>query len=468
MPPASEPAPEVIPLAFGAVLLANGLGVLVISVLPRSRRHPAVPAFGAGLCIYGLRVLADLESFRSATPVPAIVWDHTWPICVYFQPVVAFVFVEHYWGAGLYSAFRWIWQLHLVFAIAAAGIDVATRTPTAALDSHLLLVIVWMFILLLHIVVGRMRTSPEDHAFLASTLLLVAIIVHDALVGLEVFRWGVSLEPLGVLIWIGCLGYALVRRTMNNELRLAALDAELQVARQVKRIQQSLLPRAFLRLPEGACAVRHIPAEAVGGDLYDFLPVDHQRFGVMVAGVGGHGVPATLVASMVKTGAASQVHLADRPAEVLAGMNRYLYGQLDESFVTAIYAYVDMAARRVSLANAGHVPPLLLSRDHRKAEEVGSRGPWLGLLPGEEYATTELSLDPGDRLVLYSTGVVEAASPDGKLFSPLRLRRLLLDEGSFSAEEWADRVLARLTAWIGKGDLRLDDDLTLVVLDIPD
>ncbi|MXW35666.1 MAG: serine/threonine-protein phosphatase, partial [Chloroflexi bacterium] len=117
---------------------------------------------------------------------------------------------------------------------------------------------------------------------------------------------------------------------------------------------------------------------------------------------------------------------------------------------------------------AGHGPPLLLSRDQRKAEEVGSRGPWLGLLPGEEYATTELSLEPGDRLVLYSTGVVEAASPDGKLFSPLRLRRLLLDEGSFSAEVWADRVLARLTAWIGKGDLRLDDDLTLVVLDIPD
>ena len=468
MPPASEPGAEIFTLAFGAVLLANGLGVLVLSVLLRSRRHPEVPAFGAGLFIYGLRVLADLESFRSATPVPAIVWDHTWPICLYFQPVVSFVFVEHYWGAGMYSGFRRIWQFHLAFAVVAAGVDVATGTPAAALAGHLLLVIVWMLFLLLHIVIGRLHASPEDRVFLASTLLLVATIVHDALVDLEAFRWNVSLQPLGALIWVGCLGYALVRRTMSNELRLAKLDAELQVARQVKRIQQSLLPRAFLRLPEGACAVRHIPTEAVGGDLYDFLPVDHQRFGVMVAGVGGHGVPATLVASMVKTGAASQVHLADRPAEVLAGMNRYLYGQLDESYVTAIYAYVDMAARRVSLANAGHLPPLLLSRDNRKAREVGVRGPWLGLLPGEEYATTELSLYPGDRLVLYSSGVVEAASPDGKLFSPLRLRRLLLDEGSFSAEEWADRVLARLTAWIGRGDLRLDDDLTLVVLDIPD
>ena len=188
----------------------------------------------------------------------------------------------------------------------------------------------------------------------------------------------------------------------------------------------------------------------------------------MVAGVTGHGVPVTLVASMVKTGAASQVHMADRPAEVLAGMNRYLCGQLDESCVTAIYAYVDMAARRVSLANAGHLPPLLLSRDDGNAEEVGSRGPWLGLLPGEEYVVTELSLQPGDRLVLYSSGVAEATSPDGKLFSPFRLRRLLLDEASDSAEEWADQVLAQLTTWIGKPDLAVDDDVTLVVLDIPD
>ena len=167
MPPASEPGAEIFTLAFGAVLLANGLGVLVLSVLLRSRRHPEVPAFGAGLFIYGLRVLADLESFRSATPVPAIVWDHTWPICLYFQPVVSFVFVEHYWGAGMYSGFRRIWQFHLAFAIVAAGVDIASGTPAAALAGHLLLVIVWMLFLLLHIVIGRLHASPEDQIVVA-------------------------------------------------------------------------------------------------------------------------------------------------------------------------------------------------------------------------------------------------------------------------------------------------------------
>ena len=242
MPPATEPVTEIFPLAFGAVLIANGLGVLALSVLLRSRRHPEVPAFGAGLFIYGLRVLADLESFRSATPVPAIVWDHTWPICLYFQPVVSFVFVEHYWGAGLFSAFRRIWKIHLAFAIVGAGVDVATGTPAAALAIHLLLVIAWMLVLLLHIVIGRMDTGPEDHIFLTSTLLLVATIVHDALVDLEVIRWNATVQPLGALVWIGCLAYALVRRRMSDELRIAALDAELQVARQVKQVQQSLLP----------------------------------------------------------------------------------------------------------------------------------------------------------------------------------------------------------------------------------
>ena len=135
---------------------------------------------------------------------------------------------------------------------------------------------------------------------------------------------------------------------------------------------------------------------------------------------------------MVKTGAAAQARVAERPAEVLARMNRHLYSQLDGNLVTAIYAFVDINARRVSLANAGHPHPLLLSNGRRNAEEAGTRGAALGLLPGEQYVATELTLSPGDRLVLYSDGLVEAKSPAGALFERNRLRTALLDHAALA------------------------------------
>ena len=103
----------------------------------------------------------------------------------------------------------------------------------------------------------------------------------------------------------------------------------------------------------------------------------------------------------------------------------------------------------------------------RTVDEVGKRGAALGLLPAERYATTELSLSPGDRLVLYSDGLVEAKSPDGTLFALERLRGALLDHAALPADAWADQLLKQLRRWVGKTDLALDDDLTLVVLDIP-
>ena len=170
---------------------------------------------------------------------------------------------------------------------------------------------------------------------------------------------------------------------------------------------------------------------------------------------------------MVKAGAASQTHVADRPDAVLAGMNRHLYSQLDGNLVTAIYAFIDFDARRVSLANAGHPHPLLLAGGGRTVDEVGKRGAALGLLPAERYATTELLLSPGDRLVLYSDGLVEAKSPGGALFERDRLCTALLDHAALPAEAWADQLLEQLTRWVGKTDLALEDDLTLLVLDCP-
>jgi sigma-B regulation protein RsbU (phosphoserine phosphatase) len=111
-------------------------------------------------------------------------------------------------------------------------------------------------------------------------------------------------EPLGLLALLVSLGRVLAGRALQNEERLVELDKELEIAR---RIQTSILPQQMPGGPHWDIAARYLPMTAVAGDFYDFLVVDEDRLGILVADVSGHGVPAALIASMVKVAVASQI-----------------------------------------------------------------------------------------------------------------------------------------------------------------
>ena len=150
--------------------------------------------------------------------------------------------------------------------------------------------------------------------------------------------------------------------------------------------------------------------DEVGGDLYDFIRIDDDRFAVLVADVTGHGIPAALLASMLKTAAAAQSHVAGEPGRVVEEINRRLHGQLDGYLVTLAYAVVDTRARRLALSNAGHPAPLLRRRRRSSgaATEVGSPDVAIGVVADEAYSTTRIGLESGDRLVFYTDGLTEA------------------------------------------------------------
>ncbi len=453
---------EIMTLAACSVLLAIAFQRLLTAALHRPATSGALLAFSSATTLYAVYALSQLALIRTIAPLPENVWEHIAAVSRYLQPVAAFLFVEQHWGPGWRSAFRRIWQTHLAYATVAVAVDIAAGAAGTAVIGHLLLVMLWMFTVLGHVAAGRLLSGAEDGVVRTGLLVLVVSIVNDVLIALDArLPWSLQIIPMGILCLAGCLDHTLMRRTIASERRLATLNADLQTARQ---IQQSLLPRTGP--PAGACAVRYRPMDTVAGDLYDFLPVAAQRFGVMVADVSGHGIPAAIIASMVKTGLSSQAHRAHEPGAVLAGMNRHVYGQLDDNFITVVYAYVDLAARRVTVANAGHPPPLLLSRSQRTATRVEGFGPALGIVPDVEYETTQVPMALGDRLVLYSDGVVEASSPAGADFTIERLRTTLLAHAAESAERWADEVLRQLRRWIDKPTPAFEDDVTLVVLDL--
>jgi sigma-B regulation protein RsbU (phosphoserine phosphatase) len=265
-----------------------------------------------------------------------------------------------------------------------------------------------------------------------------------------------EVEWVGFTFFIAGLGYATALRVVDGERRLLAIAQELETAR---RIQASILPRELPRLPQVSLAVRYQPMQAVAGDFYDVLLRD-SGLGLLVADVSGHGVPAALVASMVKVAFATQAPHAQHPGLVLAGVNRALCDSLDGAYVTAGYAWLELASGALRYASAGH-PPLLL-RGANGVERLEESGLLMGFAPDVEYPVMQRRLARGDRLLFYTDGAIEATSPRDELFELDRLSELL--EGSRDAAQGlADQVLASLAAW--RGGAGATDDLTLLVVD---
>ncbi len=258
----------------------------------------------------------------------------------------------------------------------------------------------------------------------------------------------------------------LVLRGIREQLaqQLLTIQKELETARQ---IQLSILPSEIPKIEGLDIAARYVPMTSVAGDFYDFIVVDEKRIGVLVADVSGHGMPAALIASMLKVALSAQVAHAAEPAHVLLGLNQALCGKFEHHYVTAAYLFVDMQKRTLTYAGAGH-PPLLLSGGSSKGvRAVMENGMFLGRFPFATYSSVELPLKTGDRALLYTDGISETTNPAEVQFGNDRFEQFLIAEQSTSADLFADRLLEELSRWSDRGSAAdLDDDITMVAIHV--
>jgi phosphoserine phosphatase RsbU/P len=269
----------------------------------------------------------------------------------------------------------------------------------------------------------------------------------------------------GVSIFILSLGYVTARRFFSTQREIATMDYELQTAR---AIQLSLLPGETPAVRGLEVAVRYEPMRTIGGDLYAFV-VNDQQLGVLVADVTGHGVPAALVASMAKVAFSSQADSVATPGKLLEGINRALCGQqLEGQFVTATYVHIDTNAHCVRYSSAGHPPPLLWQLGPRQILRLTSGGVFMGFDPEATYPAAETRVGRGDRLVIYTDGLIEVTNADGEFFGEDALQRFLEANSGLGADEFADALLAHLRRWSSRreDDRAFEDDVTLVVVSV--
>jgi sigma-B regulation protein RsbU (phosphoserine phosphatase) len=265
-----------------------------------------------------------------------------------------------------------------------------------------------------------------------------------------------NIEPIGFVVLLGTLGYVAARQTLQRDRQLSEIQKELEVAR---RIQLSILPAVFPNSRNFRVAARYVPMNSVAGDFYDFIVGDETQAGLLIADVSGHGVPAALIASMVKVAATAQRANAADPAGLLAGMNAVLCGNTQNQFVTAAYVYLDAASKTFRYSAAGHPPMLLL----RKGEvtEIVENGLILAAFDYATYTNATQPLRPGDRFLVYTDGVIEAANANGDFFGKDALSALLRQTSQLPPSRASDEMVSALRRWSASQE----DDLTVLICD---
>ena len=268
------------------------------------------------------------------------------------------------------------------------------------------------------------------------------------------------LDHIAFAVFLLSFGYAAIQIIFTNERRLMLIEDELAVAR---RLQVSILPASIPEVQNVRIAVAYQPMTAVAGDFYEFIPVGRQRIGFLVADVTGHGVPAALIAAMIKVAMQSVVACAHDPREVLRGLNSILFSQLHDQLVSAAYLWLDGENRKALYSAAGH-PPLLRWWDG-KLERVESNGLLFGVMADADYPVRDLAIRSGDRFLLYTDGVIEPENVRGDSFGERKLEEVVRNNQARAPSEMSDQLLAEIRLW-QPAKLGQQDDITLIVIDV--
>jgi serine phosphatase RsbU (regulator of sigma subunit) len=242
--------------------------------------------------------------------------------------------------------------------------------------------------------------------------------------------------------------------------RKERIEHELELARQV---QQSMLPRTFPQVAGFRFAARSEPARQVGGDFYDVIRLDADRFGIAIADVSGKGMPAALYMALTRSLLLAESRRDPSPRAVVRSVNTLLM-ELGEPnmFVTLFYGVMDCPARRFTYARAGHDRPLLLRGN--SVQVLSGQGMTLGLFESSRWELSEeqITLQPGDCLVLYTDGLTDVVDPDGTLYDLAQFTALVESLVGLEPEAFCAAIFEHLHAY--RRTAEQFDDMTLLTL----
>ena len=437
-------------LFLGAGIVSVGLVAAAFSAI-RRKLDPVLIYFALFAVLYGLRMWM-VSNLMGLTMQGSSLYPRLSAALDFTVAIPAFLFFK---AAGLLRRQATILSYALGIVLGSLALATVAFGPQRIFVQIANISIIAALIIVASRSIGR-RSDNEDLLVIRPGLLIfVAFVLWENIRSALGLRLP-DVEPIGFVVLLGTLGYVAARQTLQRDLQLSEIQKELEVAR---RMQLSILPTGFPNSANFHVAARYVPMTSVAGDFYDFIVADDRQAGLLIADVSGHGVPAALIASMVKVAATSQRANAADPARLLAGMNAVLFGNTQNQFVTAAYVHLDSTSRTLQYSAAGH-PPMLLLR-HGKVIEIAENGLILAAFDSATYTNAAHPLEPGDRLLLYTDGLIEAANPIGDFFGQDALSALLRQTADLPPSAASDQIISSVQRWSASQD----DDLTVLICD---
>ena len=278
--------------------------------------------------------------------------------------------------------------------------------------------------------------------------------------------WNLGMRAIALLVVVAIVNLLKTELEARHQMERQRVQDDLAIAREV---QLRLLPSDPPSYPGLDLGYFYRPAQSVGGDYYDFIPLSSERLGIVVADVSGKGLPGALLMALLQGLVHNTTPLYEGEiSEFVSALNASLYKRTTANrYATMFFGIVDTARLTFDYVSAGHDPPFLLRKDQLSAvtlEPLDHGGPPVGILPWSQYESERLDLRRGDVLVVYTDGVTDAQNLRQEEFGIERLRQTIEEALTLPAVEICKRVSDSLEAFTG--DSPQTDDITLVVMKV--
>jgi PAS domain S-box-containing protein len=238
------------------------------------------------------------------------------------------------------------------------------------------------------------------------------------------------------------------------------MSVELDMA---AKLQRSLLPKRYPQRKGFHFAAKYLPSNRIGGDFFDIIELEGGNIGVVIADVSGHGPAAALLTTMFKISFQMYAYEFDSPDSVLENLNREFCRLITTGeYITAFYLILNPNERKIVCSKAGHPYPVLYRKNTGTHDLIDVQGFFIGMFEEAVFENLEFSLNDGDRLLLYTDGIIEARNPAGAPFEIKQLQSILAKRADLGADALIEEIYHELSQFT-QGD-RFEDDLCMVLL----
>ena len=458
---------ELSDILSGSFFVFFGVVAFLIAIIRRRGGVRLLVWIGIWSFIFGSNQLVQSNAIQAASPPWLRPGLTLWGVCGSYLTLVAaaLAYLELTIGA-LRALLRFLLFANVVVAIAGIGAYLFTGRPETLIIPNQLLAVVGLAALLITLIVpgfSRRFLILAGHRVLTVGTFIFAAQALWTNVARTLGRNVAGIyNSIGFAILLLSFAYVAFDLILANERRLLAVDNELQIARQ---LQFSILPSSPPKAAKLRIAAAYEPMTAVAGDFYEFIVRDEQRIGFLVADVSGHGVPAALIASMIKVAAQSVDGCAGDPGEVLRKISGVLHNSLRGQFVSAAYLWIDTASGKAVYSAAGHPPLLHWRKSSGELVRIESNGLLFGVLPDVQYPVCQIPIECGDRFLLYTDGVTESENESSEQFGDRRLEQVVREGQKLAADDCLRQISDELQRWRPE-TMTQQDDITLIVIDV--